>query len=298
MPAEAALSADIPDRKAVRLLRGRQFRRHRAWGGCRKGRRRLPSKRFVRPLMVDLLTEASDAVRLRAAVGRRRSGGVGFAGPVQACMPTMVLGGARLDECWEAPEAEPPGRALRQSGQGIGRARAPMSGAETAGQAEVLNHAGEDRLGLGHRGGGEGLAGQQATTIAIGHGEGGAGAAGAGFDGALQVSGPELRGRAHAGGRFPRLPDAAATALLGNQPVSAQELADGGACGPGPWRMALGAEGQQRRGPPVGGGRRAARMAATTASGVWRGQACGGRERSSKPAGPYWRERSIHLEPV
>jgi hypothetical protein len=228
MPADAALSADIPDLNAVRIRQGRQSRRPRAWGGVIEGRRRLHRKRFVRPLMIELLTAASAALRWRAAVGRRRSCGVGFEGPGQAFMTAMVLGVARLDEFWEEPESAPPGRERRQSGQGMGRERARMLGAETAGQADVLKHAGADRCGLGHSGGGEGLAGQQDTPVALGHGKGVAGAAVAGGEVACEVRGPERMGRAHAGGRLPRMTEESAAAFPGHQAVSAQALADGG----------------------------------------------------------------------
>jgi hypothetical protein len=43
---------------------------------------------------------------------------------------------------------------------------------------------------------------------------------------------------------------------------------------------------------------RAARIAATTYSGVWRGDVRGRRARSSRPCGPRARERSIHVSPV
>jgi len=72
IPADAAIGADIPDLKAVRILQGRQFRWHGAWRGFIEGSRRLHIERFVRPLMVELLTEAIEALLLRAAVGRWR----------------------------------------------------------------------------------------------------------------------------------------------------------------------------------------------------------------------------------
>jgi hypothetical protein len=63
IPAEAASGADRPHLTAVRRRQGRPFRRPGAWRGCRAGRRRLPVKRFVRPLRVARLTAAMEAWR-------------------------------------------------------------------------------------------------------------------------------------------------------------------------------------------------------------------------------------------
>jgi hypothetical protein len=136
-----------------------------------------------------------------------------------------VVGVARRDDRWEEPESDPPGRELRPSSQGLGRERDTVVGADAAGPAALSKYAGEDRCGLVPRGGGEGLAGQPETTVALDHGEGLAVAAVAGVAVACHVSGPELVGRAPGGGRFPRRAEASAPALAGPQPVSAQDRA-------------------------------------------------------------------------
>jgi hypothetical protein len=252
VPTDATIGADVADLEAVRIFQGRQFRRHWAWCGVIEGGRRWPIKRVVRPLMGARLTAALAALLLSAAVGRWGPCGCGVQRPVQAVMTAMLLRCARLEAFREDPESDPPGRALRPSGQGMGRDRAPMIGAETAGQAELVTQAGEDRCGLVHGGGVAGLAGQQETTVAIGHGEGRAGAAVARVDVAFNVSGPELMGRAHVGGRFARRPEESTAAFPRPQPVSAQDLADRGACRPGPWGMACGEDRQPFLGPPSG----------------------------------------------
>ena len=115
-----------------------------------------------------------------------------------------------------------------------------------------MTHAGEERFGRVHRGGAESRAGRQETAVAIGHGERSAVAAVAGFALAWKVRGPELRGRAHAGGRFARMTAASTSAFARHEPVSAQDGAERGACRPGPWGMAFGEDRQPPLGTPSG----------------------------------------------
>lgn len=186
----------------------------------------------MRALMVALLTDAIAPSLVRAAVGRWGPCGVGVQGPRQARMTAGLLGCARRDACREAPESAPLGRAWRQSGQRLGGPRHAVLGADTEGQAELLTQAGEDRCGLGHGGGVERPAGPQETPVTSGHGERSTGEAVAGVAMACKVRGPDLMGRAHADGWFPRMTDESAP---GEQPVSAEAIAAGGAGRPGPW---------------------------------------------------------------
>ena len=90
LAADAAMGADRPALQAVRICQRRQFRRPGAWCGGLEGRRRWQITRVVRPLRVELRTEARDALLLRAAVGRWGACGCGFQGTRPAVMTAML----------------------------------------------------------------------------------------------------------------------------------------------------------------------------------------------------------------
>jgi hypothetical protein len=63
----------------------------------------------MRPLMVELLTEAIEALLLSAAVGRWGPCGFGFQGTVHTFMTAMLLRFTRLETFREDTESDPLG---------------------------------------------------------------------------------------------------------------------------------------------------------------------------------------------
>jgi len=221
-------------------------------GRCIDRRGGLQIQGFVRALGVELLPEVIELTLLRTTGRRRGASGFGLEGPVQPLMPTVLVGLPRFDEFGEDPEAHPPRGELRESGQRVGGEMHAVVGADPLRLAELFEQAGEHRFGLPDSRREQGLAAEQIAAVPIRDRQGVAVAAVAGFEVPLEVGRPDIIGRGDESRRFTGVPDPAAVALLGDQPVSAEELADGGASGPGPGGMALAEDGQQFLGAPGG----------------------------------------------
>ena len=134
VPPAAPMGADRAPRDAVRRLERWRLMRPLAGGGgipCSAG---TPVECCVRTLRVELLPDASATLLWGAAVGRWGPGGVGWQGPLPACMTAIWSGFARLDAGWAAPESHPPGGEWRPSGQGSGGKRDAVIGAEAGGR--------------------------------------------------------------------------------------------------------------------------------------------------------------------
>ena len=141
--------------------------------------------------------------------------------------------------CWGLPgsmnsglRAGPPGRQLGQSSQGIGGKGDAVVSADALRQAELLEQAEEDRFGFEDRGRAQCLTAQQEATVAIGDRERIAIGAMGGFELTLEISAPNIVGSQDLGGGLARVADEATPPFVGNQAVTAQDLADGSSMRP------------------------------------------------------------------
>jgi hypothetical protein len=240
----------------------------------------------VRPRIVELLTEVGELLLLGAQGCAGRSGGVGLQGTRHALVAAVLVGFARVDELRHDAQAEPPGGALGAPAQGVGGKGHAIVGAEALGQAECFEHAHNDRLGLLHTGGGEGLAPKQEAAVAIGDGPWIAIAAVPSLELPFEVGAPHSVGCANVAGGVARMPDGAALALVGHPAVVAEPSTASGAGRPRPVGMALTEDRHQLLGTPRRMPASGVEERRPTWSGVWRGDVCGRRERSSRPCGP------------
>jgi len=96
------------------------------------------------------------------------------------------------------------------------------------------------------------LTAQQEATVAITDGERIAVLAIVGFELAFEVSTPDIVGSQDLGGGFARMADDAAAPFMGDQAVTAQNLADGSSMRPRPARMFLAEDLEQFLSSPAG----------------------------------------------
>ena len=156
---------------------------------------------------------------------------------MHAFMPPVLVGAAGFDELGQDPQPHPPGRELREPGQGRGREGDAVVGANAQRQAVLFEQAREDRLGLRDRGGAQTLTGEQVPTEAVGDGERIAVAAVAGLELPLVVRAPHRIRGAHDRRGPAGMAEAAARAVRGDEPVPTQDVADRRAAREGPPRV-------------------------------------------------------------
>src|SRR5205823_821469 len=114
--------------------------------------------RLVRPLVVEFLAEDIEAPLLSGEAARRGACGLRLQRAMHALMPAVLRWPAGLDELRQDPQADPPGRELRQARQGGGGERHAVVGTNPLRQPVLLEQAREDRLGL--------VAGRRAERLA------------------------------------------------------------------------------------------------------------------------------------
>ena len=154
-----------------------------------------------------------------------------------ACMAAVLLGCARRDELGADAQADPPGREVRESTQGVGGQGHPVVGTDALGYTARVDAAGEHGLGFSHTGGGESRTAEAHAAVAIGHRPGITVQAVPGVTLAVAIGTPPLVGRSEPRGRLARMAEAATVTCLRDQAAAAHDSADRGAPRPRPARM-------------------------------------------------------------
>ena len=115
-----------------------------------------------------------------------------------------------------------------------------------------MEQAQEDRFSFGNRGGAQRLTAEQEATVAVTDGEWIAILAIVGFELTFEISAPDIVGSQDLAGGLARMTDDATTPFVGNQAVTAQNLADGSSMRPRPARMFLAEDLEQFLSSPAG----------------------------------------------
>src|SRR2546428_12516259 len=238
VPSDAAIRADVAHVEAIGIFQRGERRWHLSARGSVARRRRLLIECLVWALMVELLAKIIEPT-LGGKTARGRSRGRRFQGAMHAFMPPILIGTPRLDELGEDTQAHPPGRELREPGQGRGGKWHAVVRADPRGQAILLKQPGKNGLRGGDGRGAQRLAAQEIATEPIGYRQGIAVAAVAGPELSLVVGAPDIVGRQDWTRRLARMPDAAPLASGRHHSVAAQDVARGGAPGEEPPGMAL-----------------------------------------------------------
>ena len=238
VPSDAAIRADVAHVEPIGIFQRGERRWHLPARGSVARRRRLLIECLVWALMVKLLAKIIEPT-LGGKTARGRSRGRRFQGAMHAFMPPILIGTPRLDELGEDTQAHPPGRELREPGQGRGGKWHAVVRADPRGQAILLKQPGKNGLRGGDGRGAQGLAAQEIATKPIGHRQGVAVAAVAGPELPLVVGAPDIVRRQDLTRRLARMPDAAPLASGRHHPVAAQDVARGGAPVEEPPGMAL-----------------------------------------------------------
>lgn len=125
-------------------------------------------QRLVRALAVARRAAALQPELRSPPSTRGRAGGACLPRTRPALRAAGWLGCAGPDAFGEAPPAAPPGGEWGEPAQGRGGEGHTVVGAEALGPAERFEEPGEHGRGVGHTGGGEGLAAAERAAVAIG----------------------------------------------------------------------------------------------------------------------------------
>jgi len=98
--------------------------------------------------VIEFLAKGVEPALLRAEAAGRGARGGRLEGAMHAFVPPVLVGAAGFDELGQDPQAHPPGRELREPGQGRGREGHAVVGANAQRQAILFEQPGEDGLGL------------------------------------------------------------------------------------------------------------------------------------------------------
>src|SRR2546422_1176869 len=151
VPSDAAIRADVAHVEAIGIFQRGERRWHLPARGSVARRRRLLIECLVWALMVKLLAKIIEPTLLGGKTARGRSRGRRFQGAMHAFMPPILIGTPRLDELGEDTQAHPPGRELREPGQGRGGKWHAVVRADPRGQAILLKQPGKNGLRGGDR---------------------------------------------------------------------------------------------------------------------------------------------------
>jgi hypothetical protein len=237
VPPDAPIGADVAYLEAVRVLERWPFVGHLPGGGFIAGGRWAHVKRLVRPLEIELLTEALKLELLSMPSAGGRASGCRLQGAMPAFMAAVLLGFAGLDALGEDTQEDPLGGELGEPAQGVGGKGHTVVGADALGQTVLFEQAGEYWLGLGHTGRREGLTAEEKAAVAIGHGERITIEPVARFEVALEIGAPDIVGGQDLAGGLPRMANVSTVSCLGHQAMAAEDIANRGARGYRPARM-------------------------------------------------------------
>ena len=121
VPANSSVSTDEADLVVCRVVDRGKLRRHFPRGRAVPGGRRLLVERFVRTLLVVLLSELVEASLLTGEVAAGRMSRLGFEGSVHPFVSSILLRVGRLDQLRVDAQADPPDRQQGKPAQRRGR---------------------------------------------------------------------------------------------------------------------------------------------------------------------------------
>ena len=202
------------------------------------------------PFEVVLMAEGVEAPLLSLEVAGGGTGGLGLESSMHALVSTVLLRVGGFDELGVNPETDPPDGESREATQRGGGEGHPVVGADDLRKAVLLEEPQEDRSCQANRGGGESLAAEKETTVAVDEGQGEAIEPVAGLELALEVGGPDIVGLEHRGERFAGMGGEATSSPSGDKTMAFENIVAGGARRPVPARMPSGEHAKQFLGSP------------------------------------------------
>jgi hypothetical protein len=193
----------------------------------------------VRTDVVEFIAEVVEPTLLSWQASSGRPGRFVLEGLVHPFVAAILLGFPGLDEFREYAEANPPSRERGETGKSVSGEGDAVVGADSVGESEFIEEAGEDGFGAENSRGMEGLAANKVAAEVVGDGEGEAIDAVDGFELALEIRAPKIVGSrgGGGGGGFTGMSDATMVSAEGHRVIAFEDILDGGPAGKIPGRV-------------------------------------------------------------